>query len=102
MSKVITMGEINRMLSLEQMFMSLSPVLAGVGAGTLATLLFSKVFAVVYLPEKHPIKLLTYISGMDMARLGIIVGVAIIVCFVIIRGIIKKLKITEALKLGED
>ena len=98
----ITMGEINRMLSLEQMFMSLSPVLAGVGAGTLATLLFSKVFAVVYLPEKHPIKLLTYISGMDMARLGIIVGVAIIVCFVIIRGIIKKLKITEALKLGED
>ncbi len=37
-----------------------------------------------------------------MARLGIIVGVAIIVCFVIIRGIIKKLKITEALKLGED
>ncbi len=98
----ISMGEINRMLSLEQMFMSLGPVLAGVGAGTLATILFSKVFAVVYLPEKHPIKLMTYISGMDMIRLGIIVGAAIIICFIIIRSIIKRLKITEALKLGED
>jgi putative ABC transport system permease protein len=98
----ISMGEINKMLSLEQMFMSLSPVLAGAGAGTLATILFAKIFAVVYLPEKHPIKLMTYISGMDMIRLGVIIGVAIIVCFMIIRRIIKGLKITEALKLGED
>ena len=98
----ISMGEINKMLSLEQMFMSLSPVLAGAGAGTLATILFARIFAVVYLPEKHPIKLMTYISGMDMIRLGVIIGVAIIVCFMIIRRIIKGLKITEALKLGED
>ena len=45
---------------------------------------------------------MTYISGMDMIRLGVIIGVAIIVCFMIIRRIIKGLKITEALKLGED
>ena len=45
---------------------------------------------------------MTYISGMDMIRLGIIVGAAIIICFIIIRSIIKRLKITEALKLGED
>ena len=98
----ISMGEINRMLSLEQIFMSLGPVLAGVGAGMLATVLFAKIYAVVYLPEKHAIKLLTYISGGDMIRLGIIIGGAIIACFIIIRTIIKKLKITEALKLGED
>ena len=98
----ISMGEINRMLSLEQLFMSLGPVLAGVGAGTIATILFAKIYAVVYLPEKHAIKLLTYVSGADMIRLGVIIGGAMIACFIIIRTIIKKLKITEALKLGED
>lgn len=98
----ISMGEINRMLSLEQLFMSLGPVLAGVGAGTIATILFARIYAVVYLPEKHAIKLLTYVSGADMIRLGVIIGGAMIACFIIIRTIIKKLKITEALKLGED
>jgi Predicted permease. len=98
----LSMKEINKMLSMEQLFMSLGPVLAGIGAGTIATILFSKLFAVVYLPEKHAVKLLTYVSGADMIRLCIIMMIAIVACFMIIRGIIKKLKIAEALKLGED
>ena len=98
----ISMREVNRMLSLEQLFLSLGPVLAGVGAGSLATLLFSKLFAVVYLPEKHAVSLSTYVSGMDLLRLGVIIGTSIILCFIIIRQIIRRMKITEALKLGED
>ena len=98
----ISMREVNRMLTLEQIFLSLGPVLAGVGAGSVATKLFSKLFAVVYLPEKHAVSLETYISGADFLRLGVIIGASIIVCFIIIRQIIRRMKITEALKLGED
>ena len=98
----ISMREVNRMLTLEQIFLSLGPVLAGIGAGSVATTLFSKLFAVVYLPEKHAVSLATYISGADFLRLGVIIGASIIVCFIIIRQIIRRLKITEALKLGED
>ena len=90
------------MLTLEQLFLSLGPVLAGIGAGSVATILFAKLFSVVYLPEKHAVELAMHISGSDFLRLGIIIGGAMIVCFIIIRQIVRRMKITEALKLGED
>ena len=90
------------MLTMEQLFLSLGPVLAGIGAGSVATLLFAKLFSVVYLPEKHAVTLSTYVSGMDFLRLAVIIGSAMILCFVIIRRMIRRMKITDALKLGED
>lgn len=98
----ISMREVSRMLTLEQLFLSLGPFLAGIGAGTAATFLFSKLFAVVYLPEKHAVQLEMFISGMDFARLAVIIGGSMLVCFIIIRHIVRRMKITEALKLGED
>ena len=98
----ISMGEVSRMLTLEQLFLSLGPVLAGIGAGSVATILFAKLFSVVYLPEKHAVELAMHISGSDFLRLGIIIGGAMIICFIIIRQIVRRMKITEALKLGED
>ncbi len=98
----ISMGEVSRMLTLEQLFLSLGPVLAGIGAGSVATVLFARLFSVVYLPEKHAVELAMHISGADFLRLGIIIGSAMILCFIIIRQIVRRMKITEALKLGED
>ena len=98
----ISMQEVSRMLTMEQLFLSLGPVLAGIGAGSVATLLFAKLFSVVYLPEKHAVTLSTYVSGMDFLRLAVIIGSAMILCFVIIRRMIRRMKITDALKLGED
>ena len=98
----ISMREVSRMLTLEQLFLSLGPVLAGIGAGSVATVLFAKLFSVVYLPEKHAVGLEMHISGADFLRLGIIIGGAMIACFIIIRRIVRRMKITEALKLGED
>ena len=98
----ITMGEVSRMLTIEQIFTSLGPVLAGIGAGSVATVLFAKLFSVVYLPEKHAVELTTYVSGADFLRLGLIIGGAMILCFLVIHGIVRRMKITEALKLGED
>ena len=41
----ISMREVSRMLTLEQLFLSLGPVLAGIGAGSVATILFAKLFS---------------------------------------------------------
>jgi len=98
----ISMREVSRMLTLEQLFLSLGPFVAGIGAGTVATLLFSKLFAVVYLPEKHAVSLEMIVSGADFLRLAVIIGSAMILCFIVIRQIVRRMKITEALKLGED
>jgi hypothetical protein len=48
------------------------------------------------------VELAMHISGSDFLRLGIIIGGAMIICFIIIRQIVRRMKITEALKLGED
>ena len=64
--------------------------------------LFSKVFAVVYLPQKHSLSLATIIAESDMIRLGVILTATVIICMVILRRIIRKMNITQALKLGED
>ena len=98
----ISMGEVSRMLSLEQLFLSLGPFAAGIGAGTVASFLFSKLFAVVYLPEKHAVPLEMYTSGMDFLRLALIIGGSMLLCYIIIRRIVRRMKITDALKLGED
>ena len=90
------------MLSLEQIFLSLGPFAAGIGAGTVATFLFSKLFAVVYLPEKHAVPLEMYTSAADFLRLTLIIGGSMLLCYIIIHRIVRRMKITDALKLGED
>ena len=98
----ISMREVSRMLSLEQLFLSLGPFAAGIGAGTVATFLFSKLFAVVYLPEKHAVPLEMYTSAADFLRLTLIIGGSMLLCYIIIHRIVRRMKITDALKLGED
>lgn len=98
----ISMSEIEKMLLLEQAFLTLISVFAGVVAGGLATMLFGRLFAVVYLPKKHSIPLENIIAIQDMIRLFAVLGISVIICMVIISKIVKSLNITEALKLGED
>ena len=98
----ITMGEVEHMLVIEQVFLSLISIVSGVISGAIATALFSKVFAVVYLPQKHSLSLATIIAESDMIRLGVILTATVIICMVILRRIIRKMNITQALKLGED
>ena len=98
----ISMGEVERMLVIEQVFLSVISIIAGVVSGIVATKMFSKIFAVVYLPQKHSLPLQTVTAANDMIRLGIILLATVLICMLVLRRIINKMNITQALKLGED
>lgn len=98
----MSMKEINKMLINEQIFSSVLASLAGYGVGVLTTMLFVKLVAVVYLPEAHNIALSIVVNIFDVVKLTIAVVLMFIVCFIVIRTILKKMNITQALKLGED
>ena len=98
----ITRKEINRMLIIEQAFLSIMAIIAGIIAGVLASRFFAKVFAAVYLPQKHSVSVFVSEYGGDMLRLGGVLVVVVAICVIWIRRIVRGLNITEALKLGED
>lgn len=98
----MSMHEINKMLINEQIFSSVLASLAGYGVGVAATILFVKLVAVVYLPEAHNIAISIAVDPYDLIKLTAVVIFMFIVCFIVIRTILKKMNITQALKLGED
>lgn len=98
----MSMKEINKMLINEQIFSSVLASLAGYGVGALTTMLFVKLIAIVYLPETHNIPIALAVNPMDIIKLTAVVVVMFIACFIVIRTILKKMNITQALKLGED
>lgn len=98
----ISMMEIEKMLFIEQIFLTLVSVISGVLSGVAATALFGELFAVVYLPQKHSIPLRNVTAVSDVIRLFVVITLAVIICMTIIKRIVKRLNITEALKLGED
>ena len=98
----LTMGEIFRMLIVEQIFSSLFACGAGFGVGILTTFLFTKLISTVYLPREHNIPLEIICKAEDGMKMGVIVGFVLILCFIVIYRIIKNMNITKAIKLGED
>jgi putative ABC transport system permease protein len=98
----MSMREINKMLINEQIFGSFLASIAGYGVGALSVALFVKLIAIVYLPESHNLAIVLAVNPFDIIKLTIVVVVMFIICFVVIRTILKRMNITQALKLGED
>jgi putative ABC transport system permease protein len=90
-------GEIGRMLVNEQLFTSIPACVAGIGVGLISTRIFTSLISLVYLPEKHNITLEIYISLSDMIKLAIAVLLMVLICIVIMRKIVAKMNITQAL-----
>lgn len=98
----ISVREINRMLLYEQIFSTFLSVMAGTVVGFITTYLFTTIFASVYLPEKSCVPISVYYEYGDISKLFILIIFMIAACLVVLRRQIKKLNITQALKLGED
>ncbi|MGN0342184.1 MAG: ABC transporter permease [Roseburia sp.] len=96
------MSEIRYMLVNEQIFGSVLPILAGGGVGAISTCLFVRLIALVYLPKKHNIAIRIYLYGADMMKLFVVIFLVMVLCAFILRGLLKNMKIAQALKLGED
>lgn len=90
------------MLLNEQIFGSLLSILSGVAAGLLVTALFTRLTTLVYLPEKHMIGIRIFRYGADMARLFAVLGAVMLICFMVLWQIVKRMKIAQALRMGEE
>ncbi|MDE6025547.1 MAG: ABC transporter permease [Lachnospiraceae bacterium] len=94
--------ELNAMLTNEHIFSTFLSVIAGGVVGMVSTLLYVKLFGIVYLPEKHNLDIYIHFNMGDIIKLAIVVVIMIVVCMMILRKLIKSMNITQALKLGEE
>ena len=98
----MSMKEIANMLIIEQIFSSLLAVFAGFGVGSITTFLFTRLISIVYLPQKHNIAIDVFVKAQDSIKMFIIVSFVFVVCFIIIRKIVRNMNITKGLKMGAD
>lgn len=98
----MSMKEVLGMLVNEQIFISGVSIISGVLVGRLAAQLYVPLIQMAYSSADQLIPLEISSAGSDQLKLYLVVGVVMIVCMVILGWMIKKIKIAQALKLGED
>ena len=98
----MTRGEIILMLSGEQAFTGLFGIVFGLVIGWIASKLYVPIIQIAYSAADRalPLKLIT--KGTDVARLIIIILIMFAICMGILINQVYRMKISQALKLGED
>lgn len=94
--------EVFGMLIQEQLFLSIIPILIGVLIGNIVSKLYVPLVQIAYTTAEQIIPLEVINQQNDRIRIMMIVGLMIVICMLIIGRLISNLKITQALKLGED
>ena len=98
----ISAAETNRMIWIEELFLTLVSILVGVLSGLISIRLFTPLFTALYLPENSLVKLDISMNKMDIFIVLGVVGLIFVVCSIILSNVMRKLKISDAVKLGED
>lgn len=98
----MSMGEITKMLIIEQIFSSIFAAISGAAVGFISTVLFAKLISVVYLPRKHNLPIEIFFKAEDIVKIAIIICITFGVCFAVMSRTVRKMDITKALKMGED
>lgn len=99
----LTMGELRGILIAEQCMTTLPAFLCGILTGWFTTILYTPLIAVSYATDMEkclPVKIIT--NPQDMLRLSVILLFVFVVCFIVFCRSIKKLKVTQTLKMGEE
>lgn len=96
------MREILTMLFNEQLCISVLSIAVGAAVGHLAAKLYMPLIQIAYASSDSYLPLRTAVNAADTARLLMIVAVMLVVCMAILFTIIRRMKIAQALKLGED
>ncbi len=98
----MSMRGIFSMLLSEQVFISGVSIGFGVGVGLLASHFFVPLIQMGYAAGQNVLPLRIAMEGSDFARLFIVIGVMLVVCIAVLCVLISKIRIAQALKLGED
>ena len=98
----MSMKEIIVMLLNEHLYISLFAILIGVVDGILTSKLFMPLIQIGYSSADTAVPLKVASAPSDMIRLAVIVALMLISCLFILSVIVRRMKIAQALKLGED
>lgn len=94
--------EVLGMLLIEQLFISGSSIGAGVLVGQIGSALFVPLIQITYSAADKVIPLEIVSEAADYLRLGGVIGAMLILCMIILGALISRIRISQALKLGED
>ncbi|MBO4399950.1 MAG: ABC transporter permease, partial [Lachnospiraceae bacterium] len=98
----MSMGELIRMLINEHFFGSLIPILFGAAIGILASKMFIPLIEIAYSPAEQTLPTKIFVESGDICRISVVVGLMLVGCLAVISVLLSKIKINQALKLGED
>ena len=98
----MSMGEVIMMLLNEQLYISGLSIATGALVGHLTAKLYMPLIQIAYAASDNALPLELISRQSDNIRLFAVVGVVMLVCMVILGGLISRMKIAQALKLGED
>jgi putative ABC transport system permease protein len=98
----ISMREIIGMLFCEQILISGTAIVVGIIAGGVTSDLFVPLLQIAYssVEQVPPFKVVSF-SG-DYVKLYIIIGAMLVIGFSVLARMISRIKINQAIKLGED
>ncbi len=98
----MTITEIIGMLLREQFFLSIIPIACGFFIGNQVSKLFVPLIQIAYSSSEQVLPLEIIKQASDQFQILMIVGAMVIICMAIIGKLISNLKVTQALKLGEE
>ena len=98
----MSLREIISMLLNEQVFISGMSIATGALVGQLASRFYIPLIQISYAPADEVIPLAVISDSADTLRLFGVVGAVMLICLVILGILISRIKIAQALKLGED
>jgi len=98
----MSMREVITMLLNEQLFISGLSIAAGALVGSLTSKLYMPLIQIAYSSGDNALPLELINHPADSVRLFAVIGAVMLVCMVILGGLISRMKIAQALKLGED
>ena len=98
----MSMKSILALLFNEQVFVTLTALIIGIIVGEISSNLFIPLIKISYTPAEQVIPLLMVMEISDYVSLYSVLGVMVIISMIILAVYISKIKIDQALKLGED
>ncbi|MHB8128500.1 MAG: ABC transporter permease, partial [Mobilitalea sp.] len=98
----MSMREVWSMLINEHVFISLLSIGIGVLIGTISSRLFIPLIEITYAPAGHTLPTIFATSNKDMIQLAVVIVGMLVFCVAVLGVIISKIKISQALKLGEE
>ena len=98
----LSMGEVIRMLAVEQVLISGTAIGIGVGVGALVTRLYLPLIQIAYSTADQVLPLELVTESSDYVKLFAVIGIMVVCCMGILAWLISKIRIAQALKLGED